>query len=85
MILEETQVHRSSIAFICRSGSNSNSVTHGGLISIPFKCASKKGGVSVREYPYPSILCFFFYLRGKSRRGDGGHVLRAQVLRGVGK
>ena len=27
----------------------------------------------------------FFYLRGKSRRGDGIHVLRAQVLRGVGK
>ena len=22
---------------------------------------------------------------GESRRGDGGHVLRAQVLRGVGK
>ena len=28
---------------------------------------------------------FLFYLRGKSRRGDGGHVLGAQVLRGVGK
>ena len=28
---------------------------------------------------------FHFYLRGKSRRGDGGHVLGAQVLRGVGK
>ena len=26
-----------------------------------------------------------FYLRGKSRGGDGGHVLGAQVLRGVGK
>ena len=31
------------------------------------------------------ILCLLlFYLRGKSRRGDGGHVLRAQVLRGLG-
>ena len=28
---------------------------------------------------------FPIYLRGKSRRGDGGHVLGAQVLRGVGK
>ena len=28
---------------------------------------------------------FLFYLRGKSRRGDGGHVLGAQVLGGVGK
>ena len=28
---------------------------------------------------------FLFYLRGKSRRGDGGDVLGAQVLRGVGK
>ena len=28
---------------------------------------------------------FIFYLRGKSRRGDGGHMLGAQVLRGVGK
>ena len=28
---------------------------------------------------------FPFYLRGKSRRGDGGHVPGAQVLRGVGK
>ena len=28
---------------------------------------------------------FLFGLRGKSRRGDGGHVLGAQVLRGVGK
>ena len=28
---------------------------------------------------------FLFYLRGKSRRGDGGLVLGAQVLRGVGK
>ena len=28
---------------------------------------------------------FLFYLRGKSRMGDGGHVLGAQVLRGVGK
>ena len=28
---------------------------------------------------------FLFYLRGKSRRGDGGHVLGVQVLRGVGK
>ena len=27
---------------------------------------------------------FLFYLRGKSRRRDGGHVLGAQVLRGVG-
>ena len=26
-----------------------------------------------------------FYLRGKSRRGDGGHVLGAQVLRGSGE
>ena len=28
---------------------------------------------------------FLLYLRGKSRRGDGHHVLGAQVLRGVGK
>ena len=28
---------------------------------------------------------FLFYLRGKSRRGDGDHVLGAQVLSGVGK
>ena len=28
---------------------------------------------------------FLFYLRGKSSRRDGGHVLGAQVLRGVGK
>ena len=28
---------------------------------------------------------FLFYLRGKSRRGDGGHVLGAQVLRGMGE
>ena len=28
---------------------------------------------------------FLFYLRGKRRRGDGGHVLGAQVLREVGK
>ena len=28
---------------------------------------------------------FLFYLKGKSRRGDGGHVLGTQVLRGVGK
>ena len=28
---------------------------------------------------------FLFYLRGKSRRGDGSHVLRAQVLRGLGQ
>ena len=28
---------------------------------------------------------FHFYLRGKSRKGDGGHALGAQVLRGVGK
>ena len=28
---------------------------------------------------------FLFYLRGKSRRGDGGHVMGAQVLKGVGK
>ena len=28
---------------------------------------------------------FLFYLRGKSRREDGGHVLGAQVLREVGK
>ena len=27
---------------------------------------------------------FLFYLRVKSRRGDGNHVLRAQVLRAVG-
>ena len=27
---------------------------------------------------------FLFYLRGKIRRGDGGHVLGAQVLRGWG-
>ena len=26
-----------------------------------------------------------FYLRGKSKRGDGGYVLGAQVLREVGK
>ena len=31
------------------------------------------------------ILMFLFYLRGKSRRGDGSHVLGAQVLRGVGE
>ena len=28
---------------------------------------------------------FLFYLRGKSRRGDGYHVLGAEVLRRVGK
>ena len=28
---------------------------------------------------------FLFYLRGKSRREDGGYELGAQVLRGVGK
>ena len=28
---------------------------------------------------------FPFYLRGKIRRGDGDHVLGAQVLKGVGK
>ena len=28
---------------------------------------------------------FPFYLRGKSRRRDGGHVLVAQVVRGAGK
>ena len=28
---------------------------------------------------------FKFYLRGKSRRGNGDIVLRAQVLRGVGR
>ena len=28
---------------------------------------------------------FLFYLRGKSKRGDGSHVLGAQVLRAVGK
>ena len=28
---------------------------------------------------------FLFYLSGKNRRGDGGHVLGAQVLRAVGK
>ena len=28
---------------------------------------------------------FLFYFRGKNRRGDGGHVLGAQVLRGMGK
>ena len=26
-----------------------------------------------------------FYLRGKSRRGDGSHVLRAQVFKGSGE
>ena len=31
------------------------------------------------------FLMFLFYLRGKSRRGGGGHVLGSQVLRGVGK
>ena len=28
---------------------------------------------------------FPFYLKGKSRREDGGHMLGAQVLTGVGK
>ena len=28
---------------------------------------------------------FPFYLRGKSRKGDGGHVLSTQVLRGMGR
>ena len=27
---------------------------------------------------------FLFYIRGKSRRGNGVHVLGSQVLRGVG-
>ena len=30
------------------------------------------------------VSFYIFYIRGKGRRGDGGHVLRAQVLRGVG-
>ena len=28
---------------------------------------------------------FLFNLKGNDRRGDGGHVLRAQVLKRVGK
>ena len=50
MMLKEPQVHRSSIALIGHSGSNSNSVTHVVLISV-----SKRGGVSVWEYLYPAI------------------------------
>ena len=41
----------------------------------------KDGGCQILIH----VQFLLFYLRGKSRRADGGNVLEAQVLRGVGK
>ena len=54
------------------------------VIKVPHPKREGSPVLLLQNYPQLRFYVSFLF-EGKSRRGDGGHVLEAQVLRKVGK